>query len=54
MRNSNKCIKLAVKYNYMKSSVNFVSLDFNYTRFFENIITKKLQETRKKVELKVI
>ena len=35
----------------MKSSVNFVSLDFNYTRFFENIITKKLQETRKKVAL---
>ena len=38
----------------MKSSVNLVSLDFNYTRVFEKIITKKLQETRKKDALKII
>ena len=38
----------------MKSSVNLVSLDFNYTRVYEKIITKKLQETRKKVALKII
>ena len=47
-------MKLAVKYNYMKSSVNLVSLDFKYTRVFEKIFTKKLRETRKKVALKII